>query len=102
MDNMQGYELNTIIQNIPYLDRNQKELDRYKLYVSVQSNSKKKVKIEEILSLPWDKENKNTGTKISQEEQRQMRERAKQLEHKISQVTRFEVADMQKHMTMTE
>lgn len=94
---MQEYELNSIIQNIPYLNRNEKELDRYKLYVSVQSNSKKKVKIEEILSLPWDSENKNTGTKISQEEQTQMKERAKELEHRISQVSKFEIADMQKY-----
>ena len=99
MDEMQEYEINTIIQNIPYLDRNEKELDRYKLYVSVQANSKKKIKLEEIMSLPWDKEGKNTGTTISEEEQQQLRARAAELSNMISHVNRFEAADMEKYIT---
>lgn len=84
---MQQHEVNTIIQNIPYLDRNEKEIDRYKLYVSVQANSKKKVKLEELLPLVWDKENKNTGTKITEEEATERRNRAKELEMKIQNMT---------------
>lgn len=98
MDEMQEYEVNTIIQNIPYLDRNEKELNRYKLYVSVQANSKKKIKVEEIMQLPWDEENKNRGTKISEEEQKYLRDRAAELSKKISQVNRFESADMSKYI----
>lgn len=84
MDTMQEYEVNTVIQNIPYLNRNEKELDRYKLFVSVQSNSKKKINIEDILKLPWDEEGKNTGTAISEEEAKKLRDKARELERKMN------------------
>lgn len=90
---MQQNEVNTIIQNIPYLDRTEKEINRYKLYVSVQSNSKKKVKLEDILPLVWDKEGKNTGTQISNEEVEMRKQRAKELEMKIQNM-KFENVDM--------
>lgn len=56
LDEMQQYEVNSIISNIKYLDRTQKETDRFKLYVDIQSNSKKKIKVEDVMNLPWDKE----------------------------------------------
>lgn len=90
---MQQNEVNTIVQNIPYLDRTDKELNRYKLYVSVQSNSKKKVKMEDILPLVWDKENKNTGTLISEDEANERRNKAKELEKRIQNMT-FTTIDM--------
>lgn len=37
-----------------YVDRNQREIDRYKLYVSIQSHSKNKLTLKDVLSLPWD------------------------------------------------
>ena len=37
-----------------YVDRTQRELDRYQLYVAIQSHSKNKLSPKEILSLPWD------------------------------------------------
>lgn len=91
---MQQNEVNTIIQNIPYLDRNEKEIDRYKLYVSVQANSKKKIKLEEILPLVWDKENK-VCNKITQEESDALRNRAKELENKLSHMTFTEKVDLE-------
>lgn len=90
---MQQNEVNSIVQNIPYLDRTEKEINRYKLYVSVQSNSKKKVKLEEILPLVWDKEGKNTVTKITDEEADMRKQRAKELEMKIQNM-KFENVDM--------
>jgi len=96
MDTMQYCELPDMINNIKYLDKNSREIDRYKLFVTVQANSKKKVKIEELMPLAWDEERK-TLTKISKEEQKQLRERANQLSKKISQVKSFEAVDMQKY-----
>lgn len=90
---MQQNEVNSIVQNIPYLDRTEKEINRYKLYVSVQANSKKKVKMEDILPLVWDKENKNTGTNISEEQAQHYRDRAKELEKRIQNMT-FTTIDM--------
>lgn len=54
MDEMTMYEARDISKNVLYVDRNARELDRYKLYVAIQSNSKKKYKPQEILELPWD------------------------------------------------
>lgn len=92
---MQQNEINTIIQYIPYLDRNEKEINRYKLYVSVQANSKKKVKMEDILPLVWDKEGKNTGTKMTEEEKKEALKKAKEIEERMKHMTFGESVDMQ-------
>lgn len=92
---MQQNEVNTIVQNIPYLDRNEKEIDRYKLYVSVQANSKKKIKLEEILPLVWDKEGKNTGTIMTEEEAKKAKEKAKEIEERMKHMTFGEAINME-------
>lgn len=87
MNEMELYEVNSIIKNIKYVDRNQREIDRYKLLVEIQANSKNKVKVEDVMPLPWDSENKNTGTKIDEDQAKEMRERMKQLEKQIQNTT---------------
>ena len=52
---MTTWEAADIIQNVDYVDHNQRELDRYKLYVMIQSNSKKRIQIKDVMTLPWDK-----------------------------------------------
>ena len=54
MDYMTMYEARDIAKNVLYVDKNDRELTRYQLYVAVQSNSKRQFTPEEILSLPWD------------------------------------------------
>lgn len=93
MDVMQYNEVVDIIQNIKWLDKNERELDRYKVFVNVQANSKKRLKPEDIMKLPWDDENKNTGTQISEEEVTERKNRAKELEMKIQNMT-FTSIDM--------
>ena len=83
MDELQQWELNTIIKNIKYLDRNEREIDRYKLYVSIQSNSKKKLKPEEILPLAWDKE---TNGEWSEDYKEQIAKKRKETEERMSQI----------------
>lgn len=51
---MKEYEANECVKNIIYLDRNNKELSRYQLYVSINSHSKNTIKPEQIMELPWD------------------------------------------------
>lgn len=84
MDELQQWELNSIIENIKYLDKNDREIDRYKLYVSIQSNSKKKLKPEDILSLPWDNEGKNE--EWSDEYKEKLNQERKEAEQRISQI----------------
>lgn len=83
MDELQQWELNTMIENIKYLDRNEREIDRYKLYVSIQSNSKKKITPKEILSLPWDEEQ---GAEWSEEYKADIASKRKEMEERMSQI----------------
>lgn len=94
LDEMSLSEVNMIIQNVRWLDRNDKEMDRYKLFVSVQANSKKKVDIEELLPLPWDEEMKNHGTKVSKEEAEAYKAKMKELEERIVKVKKLEQVDL--------
>lgn len=83
LDELQQWELNIIVNNIKYLDRNEKEIDRYKLFVSIQSNSKKKLKIEDIISLPWDKEQ---DEKWSEEYKEKLDKQRKEAEERMQQI----------------
>lgn len=83
MDELEQWELNTIVENIQYLDRNQREIDRYKLYVSIQSNSKKKIKPEEVIRLPWDG---NSDNEWSDEYKEALAKRRKETEERMSQI----------------
>lgn len=51
---MSEYEANDCLKNINYVDRNDRELSRYQLYVDINSHSKNPVQMKDILSLPWD------------------------------------------------
>lgn len=83
MDELQQWELNTIVENIQYLDKNQREIDRYKLYVSIQSNSKKKLKPEEIMRLPWDDDKTAEWT---EDYKKTLANRRKETEERMSQI----------------
>lgn len=93
MDEMQLYELNSIVKNLKYVDRNQREIERYQLLVNIQANSKHKIKMEDVLPLPWDSENKNTGTKITEEQAKEMRDRMKMLEKQIQNTQLVEIGN---------
>lgn len=83
LDELQQWELNLIVNNIKYLDRNEKEIDRYKLYISVQANSKKKLKIEDIMKLPWDDEQ---DEKWSKEYKEEIDKQRKEAEERMQQI----------------
>lgn len=99
MDELQEWEMNTMIKNIPYLNRNEKEMDRYKLYVTVQANSKKRIDIEKLIELPWDKEFKNQGTKMTDKEIKYYHEKAAEMEKKFANITNFQDVNLESMMT---
>lgn len=76
------------------MDRSNKELNRYKLFVSIQSNSKKRIKLDEIMKLPWDNETDIKTELPNDAEFEKIRQRAKMLESKIEQCSGFERVDM--------
>lgn len=51
---MQEYEAAECIKNVEFTDKNDRMVQRYQLYVAIQSNSKKQLKPQDILELPWD------------------------------------------------
>lgn len=61
LDEMQTYEVNPIIENIPYLDRNSWEQNRFLAYTNIQMNTKKKLEPTDIIKFAWDKEENNTS-----------------------------------------
>lgn len=70
MDYCSEWEINDIVENIPYLDRNLWETSRLSTYMTAQVNSRKKLQLQDICKFKWeDKEvlegNKEHITEIS-------------------------------------
>ena len=54
MDEMQTWEINEMIENIPYTDRALWETARVNAYVVAQVNSRKKLTQQDILKFKWE------------------------------------------------
>ena len=54
MDEMQTWEINDMIENIPYTDRALWETARVNAYVVAQVNSRKKLTQQDILKFKWE------------------------------------------------
>lgn len=76
---MQEYEVNTIIENISYLDKASWEQCRFQIYSNIQMNTKKKLNLTDILKFAWDDESENKSTTISSQDI----ERLKKKSHEI-------------------
>lgn len=57
MNTMTMYELYNCVENINFIDRNERELLRYSICATYNSNPflKKRIKLEDVMELPWDK-----------------------------------------------
>ena len=55
MNQLDDWEVNILIDNIPYADRNQWEMCRQQIYITAQVNSKKKLKAKDIMEFAWEK-----------------------------------------------
>lgn len=62
MDEMKEYEINNIVENIKYTDKNKWESARLIAYVIAKANFKNIKKAQDFLPLPWD-ESETTNTK---------------------------------------
>ena len=80
------YEAREIVKCLIYVDKNQRELDRYKLYVAIQSNSKNKIDLESVMKLPWDKSEmlKDKPIEYNEEEEKRLNDKAKYYENLLS------------------
>ena len=67
MDEMMFYEIEDIIENIPYIDRISWEQCRLNTYLTAQIDHSK-VKMDDFLPLPWEKDERNSRQNITNEE----------------------------------
>lgn len=79
---MQEYEVNTIIENIPYLDRQKWEQTRFLVYSNVQMNTKKKLSPTDVMKFPWD--NNEQTQSITNEDIERLKERSKKIYQSIT------------------
>ena len=79
---MQSYEVNTIIENLPYLDRNSWEQHRFQVYSNIQMNTKKKLTPQEIMKFAWEKDN-NSDTSITSKEIERLKNKSKEISNTI-------------------
>lgn len=80
---MQVYEVNTILENIPYLDRISWEQHRFQIYSNVQMNSKKKLSPTDIMQFAWDKEDEEDSTEITTEDIERLKNKSKEISKTI-------------------
>lgn len=65
MDECTIWEINDIIDNLPYLDRNLWESSRLNGFITAQVNSKKKLKMQDICQFKWEEEEEAKEQEIS-------------------------------------
>ena len=69
MDDCTDWELNNLIENIPYLDRNLWESSRLNSYVTAQVNSRKKISYQDICNFKCEeKETEEKNIEISDDD----------------------------------
>lgn len=80
---MQEYEVNYLLQNIPYADKNSWEQIRFNVYSIAQMFSKKQLKPSDILKFEWDNPEiigeESTNHEISNEDIKRLTEISKQI-----------------------
>ena len=75
MDNLQSWEVFELYNSLQYADSNQWEQTRWLMYVMAQINSRKQLKLTDILKFPWDAD--TAPTTISDDDIKRLREKAK-------------------------
>ena len=60
MDSLQEYEIEPIVQNIPFIEKGDWERTRFLAYCNIQKSSSKKLKPTDLISFPWEKEESST------------------------------------------
>lgn len=83
MDKMPVFEINDLIANIPYLDRNMWESSRLQLFAQAQTHSTKQLEITDMLKFRWDPGSETQNTEMSREDKIRLQNKAKMLENQI-------------------
>lgn len=82
-DEMEEYEVQSIIENLEYYERGDWERTRFQSYCNIQSQSSKRLKPQDLIKFPWEKEDDNTeeintnSEPLSKEDIQRLKERAR-------------------------
>lgn len=60
MDTLQEPEIEPIVQNLEYYEEGDWSRTRFLAYCNIQKSSTKKIKPQDLISFPWEKEDDNT------------------------------------------
>lgn len=83
MDTLQEDEIEQIIQNLKYYERPEWERTRFLSYCNIQKSSSKKLKLTDLITFPWEKEDNNTeqingnSEPLTQEDIQRLKERSR-------------------------
>lgn len=79
LEKMQPWEVDAIMENANFIDSPEWDRTRLEMYSNMSIWSKKKLKITDILSFPWDNDSGGgTDTTISDNDIERLRNKAKQ------------------------
>ena len=81
---MKIYEVNSLMRNAYKKSRDSWEQCRFISYILAQINSTKKLKLTDILSFTWDKEEDNKNTMITNEDIERLKNKANQIIKKLN------------------
>lgn len=84
LDEMETYEINAILKYGYYSEQEGWEQARLNAYMTAQVNSKRKLKVEDICKFPWEEEEKEKHTSISEEDIKRLRNKAQNYLKKIN------------------
>lgn len=82
-DEMEEYEVQSIIENLEYYERPEWERTRFLAYCNIQKSSTKKIKPTDLITFPWEKESDNTeeingnSEPLSKEDIQRLKEQSK-------------------------
>ena len=83
MDTLQEPEIEPIVQNLEYNERGDWQRTRFLAYCNLQKSSTKKIKPQDLITFPWEKEESSTdqingnSEPLSKEDIQRLKEQAK-------------------------
>ena len=77
MDEMEMFEIRSIIKHKHFKYKESWEMTRFIAWITAQVNSTKQIELQKVLKFPWEKETEDKNT-ITKEEIEALEEKAKQ------------------------
>lgn len=84
LNELQPYEISNIIEALPYIDRNQWEQTRLKIFSTASMFSKNQLTVQDIMRFKWDEDEKEPQQDITQNDIDRLKEQAKLFEKTLN------------------